>query len=78
MLSGKGSVPSCVLARHARRFRGVIIAFMNALQAWQFFLVALPGWINRHQQDVIDYIQEDYGGVNKRAQLSLYRVSGIK
>ena len=32
---------------------------MNAFQAWQLLLVALAGWINRHQQDVIDYIQEE-------------------
>lgn len=32
---------------------------MNAFQAWQFLLVAIAGWTNRHQQDVIDYIQEE-------------------
>ena len=32
---------------------------MNALQAWQLLIVALAGWINRHQQDMIDYIQEE-------------------
>ena len=32
---------------------------MNTFQAWQLLLVALAGWINRHQQDVIDYIQEE-------------------
>ena len=32
---------------------------MNAFQAWQHLLVAPAGWINRHQQDVIDYIQEE-------------------
>jgi hypothetical protein len=26
---------------------------------WQFLLVALAGWINRHQQDVIAYLQEE-------------------
>ncbi len=32
---------------------------MNAFQAWQLLLVTLAGWINRHQQDVIAYIQEE-------------------
>ena len=32
---------------------------MNALQSWQLLLVTLAGWINRQQQDVITYIQEE-------------------
>ncbi len=32
---------------------------MNALQSWQLLLVAVAGWMNRHQQDVIAYIQEE-------------------
>ncbi len=32
---------------------------MNVLQPWQLLLVSLAGWINRHQQDVIAYIQEE-------------------
>ena len=32
---------------------------MNPFQAWQLLHVALAGWINLHQQDVIDYIQEE-------------------
>jgi transposase InsO family protein len=32
---------------------------MNALRPWQLLLVALAGWINRQQQDVIGYIQEE-------------------
>ena len=32
---------------------------MNAFQAWQLLLVALAGWMNRQQQDVIAYIQEE-------------------
>ncbi len=32
---------------------------MNTIQAWQLLLVALAGWMNRHQQDVIAYIQEE-------------------
>ena len=31
---------------------------MNSLHPWQLLLVALAGWINRQQQDVIAYIQE--------------------
>jgi len=26
---------------------------------FQFFLIAAAGWMNRHQQDVIDYLQEE-------------------
>ena len=32
---------------------------MNAFHPWQPLLVALAGWINRQQQDVIAYIQEE-------------------
>ena len=32
---------------------------MNASQAWQLLLVCLAGWVNRHQLDVIAYIQEE-------------------
>ncbi len=32
---------------------------MNTFQPWQLLLVSLSGWINRHQQDVIAYIQEE-------------------
>jgi putative transposase len=32
---------------------------MSALQSWQLLLVTLAGWINRQQQDVIAYIQEE-------------------
>ena len=32
---------------------------MNIHQPWQLLLVALAGWINRQQQDVIEYLQEE-------------------
>ncbi len=32
---------------------------MNTFQPWQLLFVSLSGWINRHQQDVIDHIQEE-------------------
>ena len=32
---------------------------MNIIQPWQLLLVTLAGWINRQQQDVIAYIQEE-------------------
>ncbi len=32
---------------------------MNILQPWQLLLFALAGWINRQQQDVIEYLQEE-------------------
>ncbi len=32
---------------------------MNAFQSWQLLLLSLAGWINRHQLDVIAYIQEE-------------------
>ncbi len=32
---------------------------MNTIQSWQLLLVAVAGWMNRHQQDVIAYIQEE-------------------
>ena len=35
------------------------MAFMQPIQSWQVLLVALAGWINRHQQDAIAYSQEE-------------------
>ena len=32
---------------------------MNAFQSWRLLLVFLAGWVNRHQQDVIAYVQEE-------------------
>ena len=32
---------------------------MSGFQPWQLLLVTLAGWINRHQQDVIAYLQEE-------------------
>ena len=29
------------------------------LQTWQFLLVVLAGWVNRQQQDVIEYLREE-------------------
>ncbi|HUT62283.1 MAG TPA: hypothetical protein VNA25_30970 [Phycisphaerae bacterium] len=28
-------------------------------QAWQFIVVALAGWLNRQQQDVLAYLEEE-------------------
>ncbi len=32
---------------------------INTLQAGQLLLVAMAGWVNRNQQDVVTYIQEE-------------------
>lgn len=32
---------------------------MQIIESWQILLVALAGWMNRHQQGVITYIQEE-------------------
>ena len=32
---------------------------MNVFQPWQLLVVTLAGWINRQQQDVVAYIQEE-------------------
>ncbi len=32
---------------------------MNGFQPWQLLLVTLAGWINRYQQDMITYLQEE-------------------
>ncbi len=31
----------------------------RALQPWEFLLLTLSGWVNRHQQRVIDYLIEE-------------------
>ncbi len=31
----------------------------RALQPWEFLLITLSGWVNRHQQKVIDYLIEE-------------------
>ncbi len=33
---------------------------MSTFHPWQFFLITVAGWINRHQQDVIDYLVEEH------------------
>ena len=32
---------------------------MNTLHPWQLLVITLAGWINRHQQKVIDYLVEE-------------------
>ena len=34
---------------------------LNSLQPWHIVLTALAGWINHHQQTVIDYLKEECG-----------------
>ena len=29
------------------------------LQPWQILLASLAGWVNRHQQHIIEYLQEE-------------------
>ena len=41
---------------------------MNPVQAWQLLLVAVAGWMNRHQQDVIAYIQEENSVLKHKLQ----------
>jgi len=31
----------------------------NVILPWQLMLISLAGWLNRHQQAVIDYIKEE-------------------
>ena len=31
----------------------------KAIQPWEFLLITLSGWVNRHQQRVIDYLIEE-------------------
>ena len=31
----------------------------NLILPWQLMLISLAGWLNRHQQAVIDYIKEE-------------------
>ena len=31
----------------------------NIITPWQFMLVVLAGWLNRHQQAVIEYLKEE-------------------
>ena len=47
-LSDRGTVPERVSSTG-----------MSTFQPWQFFLITTAGWINRHQQDVIDYLVEE-------------------
>ena len=32
---------------------------LNGLRPWQILLVSLAGWVNGHQQAIIDYLQEE-------------------
>jgi hypothetical protein len=31
----------------------------RVIQPWQVLLAAVAGWINQHQQEVIDYLREE-------------------
>ncbi len=48
---------------------------MTTIQAWQLLLVTLAGWINRHQQDVIEYIQEENRILRKKLKGKRIRFS---
>ncbi len=41
---------------------------MNLIQSWLLLLVAVAGWMNRHQQDVIDYIREENSILKNKLQ----------
>jgi len=50
----------------------------STLQPWQILLLILAGWLNRHQQDVIDYLlaenrilQEKLGKKHMSVQITL-------
>ena len=32
---------------------------MSTIHPWQLFVVTVAGWINRHQQDIIDYLVDE-------------------
>ncbi len=32
---------------------------MSTIHPWRFLVITVAGWINRHQQDVIDYLVEE-------------------
>jgi len=48
---------------------------MNALPL-QFLMLILSGWVNRHQQDVIEYLQEENRAL--REQLGGKRLRSLK
>ena len=31
----------------------------SVLQPWQLLLLIIAGWINRHQQDVVEYLRTE-------------------
>ncbi len=49
----------CHDGRYSSPFECGRITFMNVLHPWQLLLVALACWINRQQQDVISYVEEE-------------------
>jgi len=38
----------------------------HVLKPWQLFLMILAGWINRHQQDVIEYLGAENRMLNEK------------
>ena len=44
-------------ASHARHQQGTIMTFI--LQPWQLYFLILAGWINRQQQEVIEYLRTE-------------------
>ena len=44
-------------ASHARYRQGTIMTFV--LQPWQLYFLILAGWINRQQQELIEYLRTE-------------------
>jgi hypothetical protein len=47
-----------VISAHLLGRRWPKLTLMNALPL-QFLMLIFAGWVNRHQQDVIEYLQEE-------------------
>jgi hypothetical protein len=59
-LRGGGNGAGCLRGRYTRRAISPLFLF------FQLVLLMFAGWVNRHQLDVIEYLQEDNRVLKRR------------
>jgi hypothetical protein len=60
---------------HGGAFRPIIRSIMELiLQSWQLLLVILAGWMNRQQQEVIEYLRTENHVLNTAQANDLHTI----
>ena len=53
------SIPSALRAVHRLPVDLAFATMLRPMKPWTFFLTAMAGWMNRRQQEVIEYLKEE-------------------